>query len=62
MRPQMDYAGPCRFASNCVYVYDKNYAIVIVTQQKKEELEIRFDRKTQCSFIIQIYKTMFVWV
>ena len=28
-------------------VYDQNYAIVIVTQQKEEECAIRLDRKTQ---------------
>ena len=30
-----------------VCVYDQNYALVIVTQPKKEECEIRFDMKTQ---------------
>ena len=40
----------------CVYV--KNYALVIVTQPKKEKLEIHFARKTQRSFLIQVYKTI----
>ena len=58
----MDHARPRRFASNGVCVYDKNYAPVIVTQPKKEELAICFARKTKFSFLIQVYETIFVWV
>ena len=43
-------------------VYDQSYALVILTQQKKEELEIRLERKTNFSFLVQLYKTIYVWV
>ena len=39
-------------------VYYQNYALVVLTQPKIEELRIHFTRKTQCSFIIQVYKTI----
>ena len=45
-----------------VCVYDQNYAIVIVTELKREEFAMRFDTKTQFSFLIQLYKTPFFWV
>ena len=44
-----------------VCVYDQNYALVIVTQPKKEEFPIQLARISQCSFLIKIYKTIFVW-
>ena len=45
-----------------VCAYDQNYAIVIVTQQKKEEFPIQLARISQCSFLIQIYKNVFVYL
>ena len=44
-----------------VCVYDQDYALVIVMQPEKEESEILLDSKTQFLFIIQAYKTGFVW-
>ena len=41
-------------------VYNQNYALVIVTQPKEEELPIRLDKQSKCLFLIQIYKTNFV--
>ena len=38
------------------------YALVSVTKPKKKECAIRLDRKTQFSFLIQLHKTVFVWV
>ena len=48
----MEHAGQCRFAGNCVCVYDQNYALVMVNQPRKEECAIRLDKKTQFSFLI----------
>ena len=45
-----------------VYLYDQNCALVIVTKLEKEECEIRLGRNTQFYFLIQVYKTIFVWV
>ena len=36
-----------------------NTALVIATQQKKEEFPIQLAKISQCSFLIQIYKTLF---
>ena len=44
-----------------VCVYDQNYALVIVTQPKEEEFPIQLAKISQCSFLIQIYKTIFFW-
>ena len=41
-------------------VYDQNYALVIVTQPKKEEFPNKFARISQCEYLIQIYKTNFI--
>ena len=41
-------------------VYYQNYALVIGTQQKKEEFPNKLARISQCSFLIQIYKTIFL--
>ena len=42
----------------CVCVYDQNYALVIVTQPKREEFTNTFARISQCEYLIQIYKTI----
>ena len=43
-----------------VCVYDQNYALVIVTQPKNEEFTNKFTRISQCNYLIQIYRTIFL--
>ena len=45
-----------------VCAYDQNYTFPIVTQPKRYESVISLDRKTQFPFIVQLYKTIYVWV
>ena len=40
-------------------VYDQNYALVIVSEPKKEEFPNKLARISQCEYLIQIYKTIF---
>ena len=41
-----------------VCVYEQNYALVIVTQPKREEFPNKFARISQFEYLIQIYKTI----
>ena len=55
-----NFLDKCQGAFVCVY--DQNYSLVIVIQPIKAGLGTRFAIKTQCSFLIQVYIPIFVWV
>ena len=42
-------------------VYDLNYALIIVTQPKKEEWATYFTKKNQCSFSVKYTNPILSW-